>query len=109
MLQTLPPSSPLPCLFFSPGRISDGEHEELGGGYQSRRWLLSDFKPGGPRLPARPPVRQPQSWHQRGRKPHAGGEIFDLSSLEGSTATQKTGAVLSGGGTFTLQKYEIII
>lgn len=63
---------------------------ERSGGYQSHRCLLQTSKPGAPVHPSAPIIisARPQR-----KASYTGGEIFDLSSLQGSTVTQTTGAL----------------
>lgn len=70
---------------------------ERSGGYQSHRCLFQTSKPGAPVHPSAPIII---SARPRRKASYAGGEIFDLSSLRGSTVTQTTGAPrrMGGGG-----------
>lgn len=88
-----PPPPPRLLLYFR--LVSLVNQCERSGGYQSHRCLLQTSKPGAPVHPSAPIIisARPQR-----KASHTGGEIFDLSSLRGSTVTRTTGAQRGGGG-----------
>lgn len=65
------------------------------GVYQSHCCLLQTSKPAAPVHPSAPIII---SARPRWKASYTGGEIFDLSSLQGSTVTQTTGRRSGGGG-----------
>lgn len=66
----------------------------FGGGRLSKPPLsVTDFKPRAPVHPSAPIIISPKP--QR-KASYTGGEIFDLSSLQGSTVAQTTGALGEG-------------
>lgn len=67
----------------------------VGGGLSKPPLSVTDFKPRAPVHPSAPIIISPRP--QR-KASYTGGEIFDLSSLQGSTVTQTTGALGEGVG-----------
>lgn len=81
--------NPPPRLLLSFRLVSLVIQCERSGGYQSHRCLLETSKPGAPVRPSAPIII---SVRPQRKASYTGGEIFDLSSLQGSTVTQTTGA-----------------